>query len=161
MSIIAIPRADEYPADMRPEQAGAMRFELPDIDRDKLPTLVGFRLLVLPVRPPKATNSGIQLVTESINHMQIMRTTGVVLKVGPLAFSEKRGWPAGYRDELGLTGEVPIEARWVQFQAHSGLDVLASSRDGSEQVTLKYLNDADILGIFTNLADIEPFTILI
>ena len=161
MSIIAIPRADEYPADMRPEQAGSMRFELPDIDRERLPSPVGFRLLVLPVRPPQATNSGIQLVTESIQHMQVMRTTGVILKVGPLAFGEKRGWDPGYRDELGLSGEVPNATRWVQFQAHSGLDVLVSSRDGSEQVTLKYLNDADILGIFTDPADIEPFTILI
>lgn len=160
MSLIAIPRADEYPDDMMP-RAGAMRFELPEIDRDKLPTLVGFRLLVLPVRPPKATNSGIQLVTESMNHMQIMRTTGVVLKVGPLAFSEKRGWPVGYRDELGLSSEVPDEVKWVQFQAHAGLDVLASSKDGTELVTLKYLNDADILGIFDSQESIEPFTVMI
>lgn len=161
MSLIAIPTADEYPDDLKPERVGAMRFELPEIDRSRLPTPVGFRLLVLPVRPPKATNSGIQLVTESIQHMQIMRTTGVILRVGPLAFGEKRGWAAGYRDELGLMGDVPNETRWVQFQAHSGMDVLCSSKDGSEQVTLKYLNDADILGVFTNPADIEPFTLLI
>ena len=161
MSLIAIPRPDEYPDDMKPERAGAMRFELPEIDHSKLPSPVGFRLLVLPVRPPKATNSGIQLVTESIQHMQIMRTTGVILRVGPLAFGEKRGWAPGYRDELGLAGDEPAERRWVQFQAHSGMDVLCSSLDGSEQVTLKYLNDADILGIFTDPEDIGPFTILI
>jgi hypothetical protein len=161
MSLIAIPTADEYPVDLKPERAGAMRFELPEIDHDRLPVPVGFRLLVLPVRPPKATNSGIQLVTESIQHMQIMRTTGVILRAGPLAFSEKRGWAPGYREELGLSGDVPNETRWVQFQAHSGMDVLCASKDGSEQVTLKYLNDADILGLFTNPADIEPFTLLI
>lgn len=158
MSVIAIPTADEYPTDLLPAPVGGMRFELPDIDRTKLPDPVGFRVLVLPVRPPKATSGGIQLVTESINHMQIMRTTGVILRVGPLAFGEKRGWAPGYRDALAIDQDTP---KWVQFQPHSGMDVLCASADGTEIVTLKYLNDADILGIFTDPEAIAAFTVVI
>lgn len=155
-TLIQLPTQAEIPAELRP--ACAMRFELPDIDRERLPEVVGFRLMVLPVRPPKATEGGIALVQESVQNMQVMRTTGVVVKVGPLAFSEKRGWPAGYLDSLGIADGRDV---WVQFQAHAGQDVPVATRDGTDQVSLKYLNDADILAVFASSEDAQPFTVLI
>lgn len=155
-TLIQLPTMDEIPEDLRPAtRVGQMHFDLPEIDREKLPEVVGFRLLVLPVRPPKQTEGGIALVAESIQNMQIMRTTGMVLRMGPLAFSTQRGWPEGYRDKLNLEGS------WVQFMAHAGQDVPVSSADGTEQLALKYLNDADILGVFPDSESISPFTVLI
>jgi hypothetical protein len=158
-SLIQIPALKDLPADLRP--AGAMRFELPEIDRERLPVVVGYRLAVLPVRPPRATEGGIALVQESVTNMQVMRTTGVVVRVGPLAFGTQRGWPEGYRSILGFTDANPDRDIWVQFQAHAGQDVPIASRDGTEQLTLKYLNDADILAVFASPDDALAFTVLI
>jgi hypothetical protein len=160
--LIQIPTLDELPIDLRPTgPAGAMRFELPDIDRSTLPRVVGFKLAVLPVCPPKETEGGIALPLESVRNMQIMRTTGVVVRVGPLAFGQQRGWPDGYRSLLGLDTATPDRDIWVQFQAHAGQDVPLATRDGTEQVSLKYLNDADILAVFDCAADAQAFTVLI
>lgn len=161
-SLIKIPTIDDLPADLRPSQpAGTMRFELPDIDRSRLPRVVGYKLAVLPVRPPKETEGGIALVQESVQNMQIMRTTGVVVRVGPLAFGTKRGWDEGYRALLGFDKATPDRDIWVQFQAHAGQDVPIASRDGTEQLSLKYLNDGDILAVFDSPDDAQAFTVLI
>ena len=160
-SLIQIPTAEDLPADLRgtleePRAASMLTPELPDIDRDKLPEVLGWRLLVLPVRPPKTTDSGLLLATDTIRHLDVMRSIGMVLKVGPLAFGPLRQWPAGYREEVGL-----VEGTWVNFHANAGQEVRVRSRCGTEMVALKYLNDGDVLGAFPNAEALAAFLVLI
>jgi co-chaperonin GroES (HSP10) len=136
--LIAIPRPDEMPSELRPKAAGVIRPHLPDVDLSLVPQVIGFRVLVLPVMPPKQTESGIELAADTVRHLEITRSVGVVLGIGDLAFSPARGYPAGY---------MPIKVGdWVNFHGISGQDTLIRDRRGA-MVKIKYLNDADILGV--------------
>lgn len=151
--VIAIPTADEIPSELR-EQAeiGAIRPCLPDIDVRLVPTVIGFRVLVLPVVPPTQTESGIALAADTVRHLEITRSVGVVLGIGDLAFSQSRGFPADYR---------PIEVGdWVNFHGVAGQDTLIRDRSGN-MVKLKYLNDADILGVPAGQAGVSAMMVMV
>jgi co-chaperonin GroES (HSP10) len=136
--LIAIPRPDEMPSDLRPKAAGMIRPNLPDVDVSLVPEVIGYRVLVLPVVPPSKTESGIELAADTVRHLELTRSVGVVLGVGDLAFSPARGYPAGY---------APVRVGdWVNFHGVSGQDTLIRDRAGN-MVKIKYLNDSDILGI--------------
>lgn len=72
--------------------------------------------------------------------MNLSRRIGVVLSMGPLAFSEKRGYPPGY--------EGVNVGDWVQFHENSGVDTLIRGED-DDMVSIKYIADAEILSVVT------------
>ena len=140
--LIQIPTAADLPADLRPKATQTrLKPRLLKVRAEDIPEVLGWRVLVLPVAAPTATDSGIQLAPDSIRHMNLSRRVGVVLAMGPLAFSEKRGFPPGY--------EGPNVGDWVQFHENSGVDALIRGEDG-DMVSIKYIPDADLLAKITN-----------
>lgn len=136
MGLIAVPQPHEIPSELRP--AGVVKPKLPDLDPADIPLPLGWRVLVLPVVPPDETESGIALATDTVRHLELTRSVGVVLGVGDLAFSTTRGYPEGY---------APVKAGdWVNFHAISGQDTLIRDRKG-QMVRIKYLNDNDLMGL--------------
>jgi hypothetical protein len=165
MGLIAIPTPTELPADMRPTQPTMrLRPEVPDINRAAVPQAEGWRLIVMPVRPPRETASGFALAPDTVRHLDIMRTIGVVLSVGELAWSEHRKWPAGYRsamnDRLQRSFDATGEA-WVLFHSAAGLDIRMQSRDKTEMVGLKVIDDASVIAVFESAEALSDFLVLI
>jgi len=166
MGLIAIPKNDDLPADMRPQGRPTMRLrpEVPDIDRSAIEQAEAWRLIVMPVRAPRETESGFALAPDTVRHLDIMRTIGVVLSVGDLAWSEHRKWPAGHRDRVlsrldesrANTGEA-----WVLFHSAAGLDIRMQSRDQSEMVGLKVIDDGSVIKIFRSAESLSAFLVLI
>jgi hypothetical protein len=162
--LIQIPTADDLPPDLRPATPMRLRPEVPDIDRSSVPQAEGWHLIVLPVRPPRETESGFALAPDTVRHLDIMRTIGVVLSVGDLAWSEHRKWPEGYADEVQHrldTSRANIGESWVLFHAAAGLDIRMQSRDQSEMVGLKVIDDASVLAVFESAAALSAFLVLI
>ena len=56
---------------------------------ERLPAPTGWRMLILPYRPPKATKGGILLADNTLDETQIQTVAGYVLKMGPLAYKDK------------------------------------------------------------------------
>lgn len=136
-SMIQIPSADEIPSELK--QAGArvtVKPKLPEVNPADLPEPIGWRVLVLPVSIPTETESGFQLAADTVRHLHLQRRIGVVLGIGPLAFSELRGFPPGFQ---------PFEVGdWVGFHEMAGTDQLITGKDGG-LVSIKFLSEADIL----------------
>ena len=166
MGLIEIPKTDDLPADLRPQGRPTMRLrpEVPDIDRAAVPQAEGWRLIVMPVRAPRETESGFALAPDTVRHLDIMRTIGVVLSVGDLAWSEHRKWPAEYRHDVlarldqsrSATGEA-----WVLFHSAAGLDIRMQSRDQTEMVGLKTIDDSSVIAVFQSAEALSAFLVLI
>jgi co-chaperonin GroES (HSP10) len=139
--ILDIDPAD-IPAELRPkQQAGVILPRLPEIDHATVPKPIGWRVLVLPVEVPDETASGIALAADTVRHLGITRSVGVVLALGDLAFHTCRSWPAGY---------APVKpGDWVNFLSIAGQDMQIKDKAGN-MVKIKYLNDNDLLGIPPN-----------
>jgi co-chaperonin GroES (HSP10) len=149
---ILIPTADEMPADMRPAAARRLMVKpkLPEIRSEDIPEPLGWRVIVLPVAIPNETESGFVLAADTVRHMNLSRRVGVVLKIGALAFSERRGFPPGY--------VLPINVGdWVNFHESAGVDALMRGRDG-DMVSIKFLVEGDLLGKVPNP---EAFMVMI
>lgn len=138
-ALIALPRPDEIPADLRPQRP-RVKPRLLKIKPADIPEVLGWRVLVLPVAIPTQSEGGIALVGDTIRHMNLSKRVGVVLAMGPLAFSKHRGFPPG---------EPPIQVGdWVQFHESAGVDCLMNGEEGL--VSIKYVVEADILARITN-----------
>ena len=165
MSLIAIPGLADLPADMRPAQPTMrLRPEVPDINRDAVPQAEGWRLIVMPVRPPRETASGFALAPDTVRHLDIMRTIGVVLSVGDLAWSEHRKWPEGYRDRVLSRLDDSVDTTgesWVLFHSAAGLDIRMQSHDKTEMVGLKVIDDASVIAVFESAEALSDFLVLI
>ena len=101
---------------------------------DRLPTPTGWRLLILPFRPPNKTAGGILLSNKTVEEGQIQTVAGYVLKVGPLAYSGERF----------STGPWCEEGDWVMFGRYAGSRFQI---DGGE---IKILNDDEIIARVPN-----------
>jgi|TARA_R110002020_G_scaffold106917_1_gene248596 co-chaperonin GroES (HSP10) len=106
---------------------------------ERLPTPTGWRMLILPYRPPKATKGGILLAENTLDETQIQTVAGYVLKLGPLAYRDKEKFPTGAWCE---------EKQWVVFARYAG------SRFKIEGGEVRILNDDEILATIKNPEDI-------
>jgi|TARA_R110000787_G_scaffold1203_5_gene4320 co-chaperonin GroES (HSP10) len=105
----------------------------------RLPSPTGWRMLILPYRPPKATKSGILFSEKSLDETQVQTVAGYVLKTGPLAYADKKKFP---------TGPWCKERQWVVFARYAG------SRFKIEGGEVRILNDDEILATIKNPEDI-------
>lgn len=156
-SAIRIPTSvDDMPDDVRAlfgkPEVGKIRPKLPVVEARLMPRVIGFRVLVLPVVPPQETESGIALSSDTVRHLGLTRSVGVVVGIGDLAWSEKRGYPPDYK---------PVAVGdWVVFHGLSGQDTLIRGANG-EMVTMKYLNDTDILGVPPDQESVSAHMVMI
>jgi len=113
---------------------------------DRLPQPTGWRILILPYRPPPTTKAGIFIPDKAIDDTQIQTVVGYVLKVGPQAYKDPKRFPEGPWCK---------EKQWVVFARYSGSRLKLNEEDnaafGNE---VRILNDDEILGTILDPNDI-------
>ena len=113
---------------------------------DRLPQPTGWRILILPYRPPPVTKAGIFIPDKAIDDTQIQTVVGYVLKVGPQAYKDPKRFPEGPWCK---------EKQWVVFARYSGSRLKLNEEDnaafGNE---VRILNDDEILGTILDPNDI-------
>ena len=100
-------------------------------EASKLPRPTGWRILVLPHRGQGKTKGGVLLSDKTVEETQIATNVGLVLAIGPDAYSDKERFP---------NGSWCKEKDWAIFARYAG------SRLNIEGGELRILNDDEILG---------------
>lgn len=97
---------------------------------ERIPVPTGWRIVVLPYRPPHTTKGGIVLAKEAVDKQQIATVCGYVVEVGPLAYKDSDKFPDGPWCQKG---------DWVIFARYAGARI---NIEGGE---IRILNDDEIL----------------
>jgi len=100
-------------------------------EASKLPKPTGWRILVLPHRGQGKTKGGVLLSDQTVEETQVATNVGLVLEIGPDAYSDKERFP---------NGAWCKKKDWVIFARYAG------SRLNIEGGELRILNDDEILG---------------
>mgnify|MGYP003114614560 FL=1 len=113
---------------------------------DRLPQPTGWRVLILPFKPSRRSKGGILLNTKTLEEDAIQTNVGLVLRLGPDAYDDKR-FPNGAWCE---------EKQWVIFARYAGsrfrLNDEDAARFGSE---VRILNDDEILATILDPDDLH------
>ena len=126
-------KADEEEAQNRPENMDQSVL-------DRIPKPTGWRIVVLPFKPPKKTKGGIVLAEQAAERQQIATVCGYVVSLGPLAYADKEKFPHGPWCEKG---------DWVIFGCYAG------ARIGIDDGEIRILNDDEILATIQDPEDIR------
>ena len=108
-------------------------------EKGKLPEPTGWRILVLPHRGKGKTKGGVILSDKTVEESQIATNVGLVLRVGPDAYSDKDRFP---------NGSWCKEKDWVIFGRYAG------SRFKIEGGEVRILNDDEIIATISDPTDI-------
>ena len=108
-------------------------------EMSKVPTPTGWRIVILPHKGVEKTKGGVILSDQLIQEQQWTTNVGLVLKLGPLAYRDKKKFP---------TGPWCKEQDWVIFARYAGSRLKI---DGGE---LQILNDDEILGVVNSPEDV-------
>jgi|TARA_R100001129_G_scaffold155296_1_gene118224 chaperonin GroES len=106
---------------------------------DKVPKAVGWRITVLPHKGIDKTKGGLLLTDKAIEEQQLTTNVGLILNMGPDAYSDKTKFPNGPWCKKG---------DWVVFARYAGSRVKI---DGGE---IRILNDDEILSTVEDPTDI-------
>ena len=106
---------------------------------NRIPSPTGWRLVVLPFKPPKTTKSGLILAEKSVEKQQVATVCGYVVEVGPLAYADTEKFPEGAWCKKG---------DWVVFARYAGARI---NIEGGE---IRILNDDEVLATIRNPEDI-------
>lgn len=146
--LIAVPTPEDYLETIGASPASEFRRseikgQLPEIDMEQCPEALGWRVLVLPPASPEKTEAGIALVKQSVSALTAMQRIGVVISIGPLAYSTARGFVDYHPIEVG---------DWVGFNENAGVDLFMQSKTG-RLVKIKALSEGDLLAKIKNPSD--------
>ena len=106
---------------------------------DRIPKPTGWRIVVLPFKPPKKTKSGIVLAEQAVERQQIATVCGYVVATGPLAYADTDKFPEGPWCKKG---------DWIIFGRYAGARI---SIDGGE---IRILNDDEVLATIADPEDV-------
>ena len=101
------------------------------LEEMSLPKPTGWRIIVLPYKAKERTKGGIILSDKTVTESQIATNCGLVMDVGPDAYSDKDKFP---------NGPWCKKKDWVLFARYAGSRIYI---DGGE---IRVLNDDEILG---------------
>lgn len=124
--------AEEAVENMRPENMDQSVI-------DRIPKPTGWRIVVLPFKPPKKTKSGIVLAEQAVERQQIATVCGYVVSTGPLAYADTDKFPEGPWCKKG---------DWIIFGRYAGARI---SIDGGE---IRILNDDEVLATIADPEDV-------
>jgi chaperonin GroES len=96
----------------------------------RIPSPTGWRIVVLPFKPPKTTKSGLILAEKAVEKQQVATVCGYVVEVGPLAYADTDKFPEGAWCKKG---------DWVVFARYAGARI---NIEGGE---IRILNDDEVL----------------
>lgn len=105
----------------------------------RIPSPTGWRLVVLPFKPPKTTKSGLILAEKAVEKQQVATVCGYVVEVGPLAYADTDKFPEGAWCKKG---------DWVVFARYAGARI---NIEGGE---IRILNDDEVLATIRDPEDI-------
>jgi len=106
---------------------------------DRIPKPTGWRIVVLPFRPPKKTKSGIVLAEQAVDRQNLATVCGYVVAVGELAYGDTEKFPNGPWCKKG---------DWIVFGRYAGARI---SIDGGE---IRILNDDEVLATIADPEDL-------
>ena len=106
---------------------------------DRIPKPTGWRIVVLPFRPPKKSKGGIVLADQAVERQQIATVCGYVVATGPLAYADREKFPEGPWCQKG---------DWIVFGRYAGARI---GIDGGE---IRILNDDEVLAKISDPEDI-------
>ncbi len=106
---------------------------------DRIPKPTGWRLVVLPFKPPRKTKGGLLLAEQAIEKQQVATVCGYVVDTGPLAYADTEKFPDGAWCKKG---------DWVVFARYAGARI---NIEGGE---IRILNDDEILATISDPEDI-------
>ena len=112
---------------------------------EKVPTPVGWRMVLFPLKLDSKTNSGLYLTDATVEQSQVSTNICKVLKVGPEAYKDKEKFPSGPWCK---------EGDWVLITRYAGSRIRI---DGGE---LRIINDDEILAVVDDPRDILPANIM-
>lgn len=107
---------------------------------DRIPKPTGWRIVVLPFKPPKKSKGGIVLADQAIDRQQIATVCGYVVDTGPLAYADTDKFPEGPWCKKG---------DWIIFGRYAGARIQI---DGGE---IRILNDDEVLATIKDPEDIR------
>jgi co-chaperonin GroES (HSP10) len=106
---------------------------------DRIPKPTGWRIVVLPFRPPKKTKSGIVLAEQVVDRQNLATVCGYVVSVGELAYGDTEKFPNGPWCKKG---------DWIVFGRYAGARI---GIDGGE---IRILNDDEVLATIADPEDL-------
>ena len=112
---------------------------------EKVPTPVGWRMVLFPLKLDSKTKSGLYLTDDTVEQSQVSTNICKVLKVGPEAYKDKEKFPSGPWCK---------EGDWVLITRYAGSRIRI---DGGE---LRIINDDEILAVVDDPRDILPANIM-
>ena len=112
---------------------------------EKVPTPVGWRMVLFPLKLDSKTKSGLYLTDDTVEQSQVSTIICKVLKVGPEAYKDKEKFPSGPWCK---------EGDWVLITRYAG------SRIRIEDGELRIINDDEIIATVKDPRDILPANIL-
>ena len=112
---------------------------------EKVPTPVGWRMVLFPLKLDSKTKSGLYLTDDTVEQSQVSTNICKVLKVGPEAYKDKQKFPSGPWCK---------EDDWVLITRYAGSRIRI---DGGE---LRIINDDEILAVVDDPRDILPANIM-
>jgi len=133
--------AEERAADQKVEEEEAQQ-RPENMDQsilDRIPKPTGWRIVVLPFKPPKKTKSGIVLAEQAVERQQIATVCGYVVATGPLAYADTDKFPDGPWCKKG---------DWIVFGRYAGARI---GIDGGE---IRILNDDEVLATIRDPEDV-------
>lgn len=125
-------KAEEEQAQERPENMNQSVL-------DRIPKPTGWRIVVLPFKPPKKSKGGIVLAEQAVERQQIATVCGYVVSLGPLAYGDTDKFP---------DGPWCKEKDWIIFGRYAGARI---GIDGGE---IRILNDDEVLATIQDPEDI-------
>ena len=112
---------------------------------EKVPTPVGWRIVLFPLKLDSKTKSGLYLTDDTVEQSQVSTNICKVLKVGPEAYKDKEKFPSGPWCK---------EGDWVLITRYAG------SRIRIEDGELRIINDDEIIATVNDPRDVLPANIL-
>ena len=109
-----------------------------ETDSNKIPDPTGWRLLVLPFKMDGKTKGGIHLAESTLEKQQVGSQCGLVLKMGPQCYADKKRFPEGPWCKKG---------EWVMFARYAG------SRIKIEGGEIRLLNDDEVVATIKSPED--------
>ena len=127
------------PAYVKPEERVLDPTKL-DVDTfNRVPNPTGWRLLILPYRGKGKSQGGVLLPDAVVDRESVATVCGYVLKVGPLAYEDRKKFPSG---------PWCREKDWIIFGRYAGARFKI---DGGE---VRILNDDEVLAKILDPEDI-------
>jgi co-chaperonin GroES (HSP10) len=134
--------AEERAAEQKVEEEESSK-RPEDMDQsviDRIPKPTGWRIVVLPFKPPKKSKGGIVLAEQAVERQQIATVCGYVVATGPLAYADREKFPEGPWCKKG---------DWIVFGRYAGARI---SLDDGE---IRILNDDEVLATIQDPEDIR------